>query len=293
MPADHKIDPAEGVLTFDAAEPSQTSAAGVTYLDAGKGPPVLLLHAFPLSSLMWRDQVRALRTDHRVIAPDMPGFGGTPGFSGAPSVDAMADLAAGLLDELGVRDPVVVGGLSMGGYVALAYARRHASRLRALVLADTRAEADDAAGRANRDEMIEFASKNSSLAVIDRMLPKVVCAETREKRPEVIETIRHYASLQAPAGIVGALKALRDRPDATPGLGRIAVPTLVVVGRDDALTPLPMAERLTVGIPGARLVILERAGHLSNLEQPEGFNQAVRAFLAGAPPVGKATHSPT
>ena len=128
--------------------------------------------------------------------------------------------------------------------------------------------------------MIEFASKNPSLAVIDQMMPKVVCAETREKRPEVIEAVRHFASLQAPAGIIGALKALRDRPDATPFLRQITVATLVIVGREDALTPLPMAEKLAAGIPGARLVILEKAGHLSNMEQPEGFNEALRAFLA-------------
>ena len=210
----------------------------------------------------------------------MPGFGSTPGFQAPPSVDHMADDAAALLEELKVRERVVVGGLSMGGYVALAFARRHAARLRALILADTRAEADDEAGRANRDKMIEFASKNPSTAVIDQMLPKLVCADTREKRPEVVEAVRHYASLQAPAGIIGALKALRDRPDATPQLKQIAVPTLVIVGRDDALTPLPLAEKLAAGIPGARLVILERAGHLSNMEQPEGFNEAVRAFLA-------------
>ena len=113
---------------------------------AGKGPPVLLLHAFPLSSAMWRRQIQALQGEYRVVAPDMRGFGSTPAFTGAPSVDQMADDAAALLDELKIQAPVVVGGLSMGGYVALAFARRHAARLRALILADTRAEADDAAG---------------------------------------------------------------------------------------------------------------------------------------------------
>lgn len=281
MPAENTVNSSDGGITYDEnADETQTSDRGVTFLDDGNGPPVLLLHAFPLSSAMWRNQIQALRSAYRVIAPDMPGFGSTPGFQGPPSVDRMADDAAALLEELKVRERVVVGGLSMGGYVALAFARRHAARLRALVLADTRAEADDEAGRANRDKMIEFASKNPSTAVIDQMLPKLVCADTREKRPEVVEAVRHYASLQAPAGIIGALKALRDRPDATPHLKQIAVPTLVIVGRDDALTPLPLAEKLTAGIPGAKLVILERAGHLSNMEQPEGFNEAVRAFLA-------------
>jgi pimeloyl-ACP methyl ester carboxylesterase len=280
MPAETTVNTTDGAITFAIADEAKTSPCGVTFLDGGKGPPVLLLHAFPLSSVMWREQIRALQGDYRLVAPDMRGFGSTPAFAGPPSVDQMADDAAALLDDLGIREPVVVGGLSMGGYVALAFARRHAARLRALVLADTRAEADDAVGRANRDKMIEFASKNPSLAVIDQMTPKLVCADTREKRPEVVEAVRHFASLQAPAGIVGALKALRDRPDATPFLAQIAVPTLVIVGRDDTLTPLPLAEKLTVGIRGARMVIIEKAGHLSNMEQPEGFNEAVQAFLA-------------
>ena len=284
MPAEVTVTKSQGTVLYDEPDQGQTSDQGVTFLDAGKGPPVLLLHAFPLSSAMWRRQIRALQDNYRLIAPDMPGFGSTPGFQGKPSVERMADVAVALLDELKVHEPVAVVGLSMGGYVALALARRHAARLRALVLADTRAEADDAAGRANRDKLIEFASKNPSLAVIDQMLPKMVCAETREKRPEVVEAIRHFASMQAPAGIVGALQALRDRPDATPCLAQIAVPTLVIVGREDVLTPLPAAETLTAGIPGARLVILERAGHLSNMEQPEGFAETVRAFLAGVRP---------
>ena len=280
MPDDPMVNSTEGAILYATPDYAKTSDSGVTFLDAGTGPPVLLLHAFPLSSAMWRHQIRALQADHRVIAPDMPGFGSTPGFQGSPSVDHMADMAAGLLDELKIQEPVVVGGLSMGGYVALAFACRHAGRLRALILADTRAEADDEAARANRDKMIAFASKNPSLAVIDQMLPKLVGADTRAKRPEVIEAVRYFASLQATAGIVGALKALRDRPDATPFLRQIAVPTLVIVGRDDALTPLPTAEKLAAGISGARLVIIEKAGHLSNMEQPEGFSEAVRAFLA-------------
>ena len=280
MPAETTIQTADGAIIFENDEASKVSTQGTTFLEAGKGRPVLLLHAFPLSSMMWRRQIQALQDAYHVIAPDMPGFGGTPAFTGAPSVDRMADDAVALLDELKVTEPAVVGGLSMGGYVALAFARRHPARLRALILADTRAESDDAAARANRDKLIEFASHNPSTAVIEQLLPKLVCADTMRNRPEVVEAVKHFASLQAPAGIVNALKALRDRPDAAPFLKQIAVPTLVIVGRDDALTPPAVAEKLAVAIPGAKLVILERAGHLSNLEQPEGFNEAVRAFLA-------------
>lgn len=275
-----EIKKTEGDVVYRDDDWGRISGKGVTFLDAGKGPPVLLLHAFPLSSAMWRPQIEVVRSAYRVVAPDFRGFGSTPGFIGAPSVDQMADDVATLLDELKIQGPVVVGGLSMGGYVALAFARRHASRLRALILADTQAAADDATAAANRDKMIEFASKNPSPAVIDRMMPVALCADTVAKKPEVVETVRYIASLQAPAGIVNALRALRDRPDATPHLKDIAVPTLVIVGREDAITPPTIAEKLVANIRGAKLVVLEKAGHYSSLEQPAGFTLAMQTFLA-------------
>ena len=168
-----EIKKSEGDVTYENNNWAKISASGVTFLDAGKGPPVLFLHAFPLSSAMWRQQIEAFRKDYRVVAPDFRGFGSTPGFAGAPSVDQMADDVAGLLGELKIQQPVVICGLSMGGYVALAFAPRRAAQLRALILADTRAEADDAAARANREKMIEFASKNPSLAVVERMMPSL------------------------------------------------------------------------------------------------------------------------
>ena len=258
----------------------QVSADGtVSFADVGSGPAVVLLHAFPLAGAMWRPQVEALKDAYRVITPDLPGFGGSVALTGAPSVEAMADAVARLLDELRLPGPVALGGLSMGGYVALAFARRHAARLRALILADTRAEPDDEAGRANRDRLITFAADNPAGAVLEQMLPKLVSARTLAQRPEVVAEVRAIAQAQAPAGIIGALRGLRDRPDAGPALGAIAVPTLVLVGSDDALTPPSMAEKLARGIPGARLVTIEGAGHLSNLERPEAFNAALRYFL--------------
>jgi pimeloyl-ACP methyl ester carboxylesterase len=191
----------------------------------------------------------------------------------------MADDVATLFTELGITEPVVLGGLSMGGYVALAFARRHAGRLRALVLADTRSEADGPEARANRDQMIRFAAGHTARDVIEQMLPKMVSKETIDRRPEVVEEVRRVASAQTSDGIIGALQALRDRPDATSSLGAIAVPALVVVGRDDVLTPPETASALASRIRGARRVEIDGAGHLSNLEQPERFNDAVRGFL--------------
>jgi pimeloyl-ACP methyl ester carboxylesterase len=260
---------------------NQTTADGsIGFDDVGRGPAVVLLHAFPLSRLMWRPQVAALQDSWRVLAPDLRGFGDSRGFTGTPSVDQMADDVARVLDEAKV-ERAVVGGLSMGGYVALAFARRHAQRLRGLILADTKAEPDDEAARANRDRLIAFAATRTGTAVLEEMLPKLVSTATTASRPEVIDELRSIAGAQVAAGIVGALKALRDRPDARPGLDSIAVPALVIVGRDDALTPPALSEALAGRIRGSRLVVIDAAGHLSNLEQPARFNAAVRTFLEG------------
>ena len=253
--------------------------AVVEYDDAGHGLPVVLLHAFPLSRALWRPQREALKDTYRVLTPDLRGFGGTSPFDGPPSVERMADDVAALLDALKINVPVVLGGLSMGGYVALAFARRHAGRLRGLILADTKAEADTPEAKANRDKMIAFAGANAPGQVADQMLPKLLGDTTRAERPAVAEEVKALASAQTPAGIIDGLRALRDRPDATPGLGRIAVPTLVVVGGEDTLTPPDVARTLAAGIPGARLVVIEGAGHLANLERPETFNDALRSFL--------------
>lgn len=255
----------------------------VEYDTIGQGNLVVLLHAFPLSRAMWRPQVEALQGECRLLVPDLRGFGGTSPFAGAPSVEAMADDVATLLDALALREPVVLGGLSMGGYVALAFARRHPTRLRALILADTRAEPDTPEGKANRDQAIAFAQAHTATEFIDPMLPKLLGEETRRLRPEVGEEVRRIAAAQSPAAIVAALQALRDRPDARPGLGAIRVPALVVVGSDDTLTPLAVAQALANGIPGAHLVTIAAAGHLSNLEQPAAFNDTVRSFLRGVP----------
>jgi pimeloyl-ACP methyl ester carboxylesterase len=251
------------------------------YDDCGSGLPVVLLHAFPLSRQMWRPQVAGLLDRCRVIVPDQRGFGGTGGFSGTPSIAGMADDVAGLLDALGLREPVVLGGLSMGGYVALAFARTFADRLRGLVLADTRSGPDNAEGKANRDRLIEFTRTHAATDVIEQMLPKMVSDETRSRRPEVVAEVKRIASAQSQDGVIGALQALRDRPDAGAWLGSIRVPTLVVVGTDDQLTPVPVAEALAAGIPGARLEKIPGAGHLSNLERPDEFNAALRSFLDG------------
>ncbi|HWG47426.1 MAG TPA: alpha/beta fold hydrolase [Gemmataceae bacterium] len=258
---------------------TEISTQTISYDESGSGPAIVLLHAFPLSRSMWASQMEALQGAYRVIAPDLRGFGGSKGFDEPPSLDQVADDVAGLLDELKISERIVLGGLSMGGYAALAFARRHAGRLRGLILADTKAEADDTEGKANRERSIAFAGQNTARAVLDQMLPKLLAPETMAAHPEVLDVLRHIATDQTPAAIIGALRAMRDRPDSGPSLSAIAVPTLVIVGEKDALTPPALAETLAARIRGAKLMRIAGAGHLSNLEKPELFNAAVRSFL--------------
>lgn len=253
--------------------------ARISFDDAGQGPPVVLLHPFPLDRSAWAPIAADLARDHRVVAPDLRGFGESGPFTAAPSVDAAASDVAALLDALGVAEPAIVAGISMGGYVALAFARRHARRMRALLLCDTRAGADDAAGRAAREETILLARDRGTAAVVEKLLPKLV----GEGKPGLAADVRRIASSQSPAAVADAIRMMRDRPDATPSLASIAVPTIVIVGSEDAITPPPLSEVLASAIPGARLAVFEGAGHLAPLEQPEEFARLLRSLEDSAP----------
>jgi len=257
------------------------SRGTVSYFDDPKAeasPVLVLLHAFPQDRTMWEATRQHMAGTHRVIAPDLPGFGASDLVEGW-TVDSAADTVAELLDALKIAGPVAVGGLSMGGYVAMAFARRHPAKLKALILADTKADADDDAAKAGREKNIALAKEQGAAGVIDAMLPKLLGEATRAKYPEVGAGVRATAVNQKVEGVIAGLKALRDRPDATPDLKKIAVPTLVIVGEEDAVTPPAKAEAIAKEIPGAKLVVLPRVGHLSNLEDTMAFNDAVGHFL--------------
>lgn len=247
----------------------------LSFSESGSGIPVVLLHAFPFDRTMWMPQ--AANVDVRLLLPDLPGFGGSP--VADSTVDTMADAIAGWLDEIKLADQIVLGGLSMGGYVALAFARKYPARLRGLLLADTKAEPDDEAGKANRNKMIDAASTLTAASVIDGMIPKALSEVTRTTRPDVVAEVRRIGAAQPVAGIVAAQKMMRDRPDARPSLAAIRVPTLIVVGEHDAITPPAASQAMAAAIPGSRLAILPTAGHLSNLEVPEEFNATVGDWL--------------
>lgn len=256
-----------------------TTGCRLAYDDTGAGPPVVLVHAFPLCREMWAPQRGAIADSFRLLTPDVFGFGDSELPADGWTVDGFADTLAAWLAGIGVAGPVVMGGLSMGGYVALAFARRHPQRVKGLILADTRADADTAETKARRDETVAFVEANSVAAQVEKMLPAMVCPHTRDRRPEVVAEVTRMGSAQSVAGVVAALRALRDRPDSTASLSGFPFPTLVLVGREDTITPPAVASAMVERLADATEVPLDRAGHLANLEAAEAFNRAVVGWL--------------
>jgi pimeloyl-ACP methyl ester carboxylesterase len=250
----------------------------IAYDVAGNGPALLLLHAFPLSRRMWEPQLGIASV--QTVRFDVRGLGDSPPSEGIVTMERIADDAAGLLDHLGISRAVVCG-LSMGGYAALAFARRHADRMRGLVLSDTRASADTPEARAARAELGRRIRTGGAAVAADAMLDKLLGPTTRARRPELVRQLRELIEANAPSGICDALAGIAARDDSTRFLRDIGVPTLVVVGEEDELTPPSDAEALRDGIPGAELAVVPGAGHVANLENPEAWNAALRGFLEG------------
>jgi 3-oxoadipate enol-lactonase len=244
----------------------------------GNGIPLLLIHGFPLDRSLWAAQVRGLADVARVIVPDLRGFGESGMPAGAVTMDTYADDLRGLLDALSVKNAVVAG-LSMGGYVTLAFYRRNPERVRGLVLSDTKAGPDSPEGKKGRDENAAVARAQGSGAVGEKMLPKMLTPKTATERTFISNAVRAMMARQPVNGVVGALEAMRDRPDSTPTLEGITVPTLVITGAEDALIPPKEAETMQAAIRGSRLVSIPGAAHLANFEAPDAFNHAVREFL--------------
>ncbi len=251
------------------------------YDDAGSGLPVVFLHGFPHDRTLWAQQRSALAPMVRCIAPDLRGFG-VSGAHGPYSMDQYADDVMALLDTLDIG-PAVICGLSMGGYVAMALWRRHAAKVRGMVLCDTKATADSDAARANRDRLIQLALTDGVTAVADELLPGMIGKGTRRRQPALAAELQAMMSRQSIAGIVGALGALRDRPDSHETLRSITVPTLVLVGEEDALTPPSDAQAMLDALPkdaAARMEIIAGAGHVSCLERPAAVTHALAEFLS-------------
>lgn len=249
----------------------------IGYDDVGSGIPVLFLHGFPHNRALWSPQLGALATPARTVCMDLRGFGETD--AGSPGgVDGYADDAAALLTSLGIDRAVIVG-LSMGGYASFAFWRRYPERVRALVLCDTRATADNESARGARREMQALVLEQGSTAVANQMIAGMVGRTTRAKHPELVDELHRMMSRAPADGVVGALDALMTRADSTPTLASINVPTLIIVGDEDVLTPVKDARAMHLAIPGSRMEVIAGAGHVSNMERPATFNHILSEFL--------------
>lgn len=248
----------------------------------GEGEPVLLVHGYPLSRELWRPTAEALWDDYRVILPDLRGHGESEASEEASMERYAADLAA-LLDHLAERRPVVLVGLSMGGYVAFEFCRRFPERVRALVLVDTRAQPDTPEGARGRLETAERALREGSAGVADAMLGKLFASSAPEALRERWRTIM---AATPPMGIAAALRGMAGRPDSFDTLRQLDRPVLIVVGEEDAITPPEDARAMQQAARAAGLEVVPGAGHLTPVEQPERFVAALRGFLTALPPAG-------
>jgi pimeloyl-ACP methyl ester carboxylesterase len=252
----------------------------LAYADEGPGPVVLLLHGFPLSRAMWVDQLSGIGSIYRVIAPDLRGHGESPVPEGVYTMDSMADDVVELLETLEISGPVVVGGLSMGGYVALSLAARYPTRVRALMLMDTKAAADTPEAAQAREVTAQAVlAADSAAPVVDAMLPRLFGKMTREQHPERVEPIKDIMSRMSPRGIAGAVRGMAARPDRRADLPKIVVPTLILVGDEDVITPQAEAKSMADALPNARLEVISQAGHLAPYENPSDANAAILRFL--------------
>lgn len=251
----------------------------LAHKSAGHGTPFLLLHAFPLSSAMWEEDILWLERLAHVVAPDLPGFGRSPRQMHA-SIPEMARETARLLDELGMKQPVIVAGLSMGGYVAFEFLRQFPERVRALGLFSTRAGADTPEGRTKRFKTAQEIQETGLEVFARAVLPNLLGKTTAQTRPDVVRRVTEMITANEPGGVADSLLAMADRRDSTELLAGISCPAWVVAGEEDTFIPAEQARALQARIPDSRLEIIEKAGHLVNLEQPARFQQIVERFIS-------------
>jgi 3-oxoadipate enol-lactonase len=262
---------------------AKINGVDIAYDDHGVGLPLLFLHAFPLNRGMWTEQQVALLNEqrYRLVAPDWRGFGESERSTDISTMDLFADDIAGLMDTLGMQSAILCG-LSMGGYVAFAFLRKYPQRVRGLILVDTKPDADTEEGKGLREKLALLAEAQGTDAVADFQIPKLLADVTRQHTPEIEVHVRRMINMATPGGIAAASRGMALRTPANDLLPHITCPTLVLVGEEDSLTPPELARNYAAQIPNAQFAVIPRAGHLSNLEQPEAFLQALRYFLLTA-----------
>jgi pimeloyl-ACP methyl ester carboxylesterase len=256
----------------------------LAYDDKGPGHAVVLLHGFPLNRKMWSAQEASVGSVYRLIVPDLRGHGESAAPEGTYTMDVMADDVIELLDALQITEPIVLGGLSMGGYVALSLASRFPGRIRGLMLMDTRASADSPEVARNRQGLAQRVEESGQVAeVVDAMLPRLFSESTRTTRSDLIAPIRQMMEKSRPRGVAGALRGMAIRPDRTADLAQIQVPTLVLVGADDVITPVEEARAMAKALPKGHLEVIPDAGHLAPWENHAATDRAIVRFLQELP----------
>lgn len=236
------------------------------------------MHAFPMGTAMWAEQLPAVPPGWRVLTPPLPGFDGRP-LIAARTMDAYGRAVLDTLDAEGV-DRAVFGGLSLGGYVIFGILRQAPARVAGLILADTRTSTDTPDRRAARAQSIALARSQGAAAIAAEMIPSILGATTRAERPDVVARVRAMIESQPAETIAAGLEAMKDRPDSADVLRRVTVPATIIVGEEDTITPLADAESMQRSVPGATLVTIPKAGHMANLEMPRQFNAAMSSFLS-------------
>ena len=255
-----------------------TISAQVTGQVTGSGLPVMLVHGFPLDHSMWRYQVADLAADFQLIVPDLRGFGRSGPARGMMKMEDFADDLVQLLDCLKV-ERAVFAGLSMGGYVAWQFWKKYASRLRGLVLCDTRAVADTSDGVANRHRLASMVLENGPTVVSSAMLPNLLATTTNTNRPDIVSLLRETIHETPAKTIAAALRGLARRPDVRSWLPQINVPSLLIVGEEDKISTVAEMREMCAAIPGAQIVVVPDSGHMAPLENPSVVNAAIRDFV--------------
>ena len=251
----------------------------LTYDQIGNGIPLLFIHGYPLSRKIWLPQLEVLSSIASIISIDLRGHGESYPFMGPYSMDLLAEDCFRLLGDLHFKPPVLVCGLSMGGYITMALFRKYPLLFRGMILTSTRSGPDSPEGKANRDAAIKNVNNNGTAFIADSMLPKLVAPITLSTKPDLVNTIRAIMLETSVNGVVGALQGMKDRTDSTPLLPQVTCPVLIIHGVDEQLIPFHEAEMMKQHLPNSKLEIISGAGHLPNMEQPNKYNQAIREFI--------------
>lgn len=250
----------------------------LNYQTSGQGMPLVLIHAWPLSSNMWSHQLETLKNKAMVIAPDISGLGKSSRMR-TPSIETVAQQVAEILDHLKVKDPIVIGGLSIGGYVTFEFVRQFPERVRGVGLFATRANADTPEVREKRFKNIEFLETHSLDEFLPRVIPNLLGKTTITSKPEVVEKVKSLILENNPEGICDMLQAMAARRDSTQLLGEISLPTLVVAGEEDGFVTVEESKAMYAKLPNAEFHVIPKTGHLLNLESPEVFENIISEFL--------------